>query len=217
MIVNCPKCNAAISAGQMNVATDVAACSTCNEIFQLSSILQNNYVPHLFDINVPPKGLRFEKHAHGWYITATTRSKAAFFLIPFMCIWSGVSLGGIYGSQIASGKFNLVLSLFGIPFLIGSIFLGSITLMAVCGKVVVSLEGKHGKVFTGIGPIGRTRKFDWSEVETIEEDFTSSRQGGYSREIALVGKSRMKFGSMLSDSRGYFLLQALRSLKNRSY
>ena len=38
-----------------------------------------------------------------------------------MLIWSGGSLGGIYGTQIANQEFSLLQSLFGIPFIIGTI------------------------------------------------------------------------------------------------
>ena len=48
---------------------------------------------------------------------ATTRSPIAFFLVPFMCVWSGGSLGGVYGSQVLNGEFDLGISLFGIPFI----------------------------------------------------------------------------------------------------
>lgn len=68
----------------------------------------------------------------------------------------GGALGGIYGSQIMAGEFNLMLSLFGIPFVLGTLFLGSIALMTVCGKVVVSTSYDQGKIFTGVGPFGWT-------------------------------------------------------------
>lgn len=57
-----------------------------------------------------------KKFDNGFEISATTESPIAFFLVPFMLVWSGGSLGGIYGTQIANGHFNLFLSLFGIPF-----------------------------------------------------------------------------------------------------
>ena len=64
----------------------------------------------------------------------------AFFLVPFMCVWSGGSLGGIYGSQFFQSKFDLSMSLFGIPFVLGTLLFGSFALMTVCGKVVVSIR-----------------------------------------------------------------------------
>ncbi|MBI2477147.1 MAG: hypothetical protein HYV60_00350, partial [Planctomycetia bacterium] len=105
----------------MNVATDVAVCPNCGEVFPLSSIVATQDVPTEFEINDPPAGAWFYDDFRGWRIGASTRSRAAFFLVPFMCVWSGFSLGGIYGTQIAKGEFNLGMSLFGIPFVLGTL------------------------------------------------------------------------------------------------
>lgn len=44
-------------------------------------------------------------------------------------------LGGIYGKQIYEGEFDLKLSLFGLPFLLGTIVIGSFALLTLCGRV----------------------------------------------------------------------------------
>ena len=54
-------------------------------------------------------------------------SPLALFFIPFTCIWSGGSLSGIYGPQFMQHSFDLQRSLFGIPFLIGSVVLLSVS------------------------------------------------------------------------------------------
>jgi hypothetical protein len=137
-----------------------------------------------------------------------------FFLIPFMCVWSGLSIGGIYGTQIAQGEFNAVLSLFGIPFLLGTFLLGWLVVMSVCGRIDVAIDRNDGQIFTGVGPFGWTRHFDWDSIHTVEEDqcFGYHASGSHGRIISLVGQSRVKFGSMLTDARRFYLLQALRKL-----
>ena len=137
----------------------------------------------------------------------------ALFLVPFMCVWSGASLGVIYGTQIWNGQFNLMMSLFGIPFLLGSILFGGIALMTVCGKVELAAEDEAARIFTGIGSIGWTRRFDWSWVSRIDETRSSLRYSADSgMAIALDGKTRLTFGSLLNDTRRYYLLQSLRKL-----
>jgi hypothetical protein len=137
----------------------------------------------------------------------------AIFLVPFMCVWSGFSLGGIYGTQIVDGKFNLVLSLFGIPFVIGTLLFGSIAVMSVCGKITLTVDNNLGRLFAGVGPIGWTRQFDWASITRIEEDRLGyNYSGSHGLVIALIGKTRLKFGSMLREPRRYFLLQGLRKL-----
>lgn len=62
----------------------------------------------------------------------------ALFVVPFTCVWSGISLGGIYGRQVSSGQFDPTSSLFGLPFLIGSVFLIGYCAMTTMGNVELS-------------------------------------------------------------------------------
>lgn len=209
MKITCPRCHVSILASQLNVGADVAACAKCNEVFSIAALVAGGQVPDDFDLYAPPPGAWFEDTGTGWRIGATTRSPLAFFLFPFMCVWSGGALGGIYGTQFARGEFNPSLSLFGIPFVVGTLVLGSLVLMSICGQVVVSKEGDGGCVFVGVDSIGWTQRFDWASISRVEED------RGYhhnSRVVALIGQSRLKFGSLLSDTKRYYLLQGLRKL-----
>jgi hypothetical protein len=214
----CPKCRAPIPSGQLNVAADLAVCPACNEAFTISSQISGGPSAVDFDIRQAPAGAWFEDTGTGWRIGGSTRSAVAFFLVPFMCVWSGGSLGGIYGMQIVHGEFNLWLSLFGIPFVLGTLALGSMAVMSVVGKVEVSVEHDEGRVFSGVGPFGRTQRFDWSSISAVEEGLPlvrnrgSGNSGGMGPAISLVGQSRTSFGSMLNEARRYYVLQGLRTL-----
>ena len=213
MKITCPACESPVPANQLNIATDVGFCPRCEEAFAVSERVAGGDCAEGFDLHAGPPGTWFEERVDGWTLGASTQSWAAVFLVPFMCIWSGGSLGGIYGTQIFSGKFDLGLSLFGIPFVLGTLFLGSIAAMTVCGKLVVSTDGSEGRVFTGVGPMGWTRRFDWSTIQQVREGVSQTTDsGGTNREIALVGAGGLKFGSELSEGRRYYLLQALRRL-----
>jgi len=214
MKLTCPACNALVPASQLNVARDVGICPQCDEGFVISEVLNPDEELEGFDIKDAPAGAWFESRMNGWEMGASTRSPIAFFLVPFMAVWSGGSLGGIYGTQMVSGKFSLVMSLFGIPFLLGTLVIGSAALMAVCGRVVVSVERNQGRVFAGIGRLGWTRRFDWSAITSVEETTTSFRGAGNhgGAAIALSGQSRLTFGSNLNEKRRYFILQALRKM-----
>ena len=194
------------------MATDLAFCPQCNDGFKVSESVDHDTV-NADVLRNPPKGAWFRKEMDKVVIGASTRSPIAFFLVPFMCVWSGGSLGGIYGSQIAKGEFNLTMSLFGIPFLLGSIIFWTLALMSVCGKVEISI-GKTGSVFVGIGAVGWTRRFDWSSVQTIREAPSPMQYpGGYYGGIILEGQQRLKFGTNLNEKRRYFVLGALKYLK----
>ncbi|WP_430452192.1 hypothetical protein [Rhodopirellula europaea] len=51
----------------------------------------------------------------------------------------------------------------------------------------------------------------------IDEDVLGYEYSGSNGQvISLVGKTRLKFGSMMSEARRYYLLQGLRVLRERS-
>jgi hypothetical protein len=209
MQVFCPKCNQAITGNDMNVVTDVARCPRCDQVFALSSLVQSNTSGPI-DLNDPPRGAWYQEEFNGFVVGATTRSPIAFFLVPFMCVWSGGSLGGIYGTQIVQGKFNLLTSLFGIPFFLGTLLFGSIALMAVCGKFVVRVSDSEGEVFTGIGPFGWRRPFDADQIASVRIEPYYARNNAQSMTIVLDGPRKLRFGSGLSEARRDFIANVLR-------
>ena len=213
MKVTCPVCNGVVPAAQLNVATDVGVCPGCDEAFSISEVVDAGGEEGTVDLKAAPGGSWYQSTMNGWEVGASTRSPVAFILVPFMCVWSGGSLGGIYGGQLVKGEFNLAISLFGIPFLLGSLLFGAIALMTVCGKVVVSVDRNRGRVFAGVGRLGWTRRFDWAAITSVAETTTHIRSpGNTGMAIALTGTSRLTFGSNLNEKRRYFLLQALRKM-----
>ena len=197
---------------QVNMATDLAFCPRCNDGFKVSESIDRDAIDADILQN-PPKGAWFRQEVNGTVVGASTRSPVALLLVPFMCVWSGGSLGLVYGTQIVEGEFNLALSLFGIPFLLGGIIFWAFTLIAVWGKVEVSV-GYVSSVFVGIGSTGWRRYFDWSSIRTIREERTNIHfQGRIRRGIALEGqRKRLVFGTGLNDERRYFVLNALKYL-----
>lgn len=209
----CPTCNNPVAAEDLNIGTDVAFCRGCNRAFAISDVVHGGaHRREAFDRAAPVPGTWLRDDGVETVIGASTRSPMAFVLVPFMAIWSGLSLGGIYGTQIASGKFSLTASLFGIPFLLGSVVLGSFALMFTCGRVEVRLRGGEGQVVTGVGPLARTRRFLVSEIAIVREDWAGYSTNRTPRKgVVLEGARRIMFGSMLSEARRYFVLQNLRS------
>src|SRR5262249_50986274 len=152
--------------------------------------LATGQAPDEFNIDEPPRGAWFKETDRGWLVGASIRSAVAFFVVPFMCVWSGISLGGIYGTQIVKGELNLGMSLFGIPFIYGTLLWGSIAAMTVCGKVIVTTEDDDGRVFVGVGPIGWTGRFSRSSIVSVEKD-GYRHSGDTTTVISLVGNTRL--------------------------
>src|SRR5690349_15450453 len=128
--LTCPTCQGTIPLEDANVSTDIALCRHCSKTFSFAELSQDKVVPDV-DTSRPPGGVWMKSRGGEFEVGAASRSWAALFLVPFTLLWSGGSLGGIYGTQIARGRFNLTQSLFGIPFLLGSLILVPATLMTV--------------------------------------------------------------------------------------
>ena len=210
----CPLCRSPIGIDDVNVATDIALCRRCGKTFPFSELVGGS-ASTAPDLTAPPNGAWFERLADGFRTGATTRSWVALFVVPFTCVWSGMSLGGIYGKQISSGQFDPTSSLFGVPCLLCSVFLIGYGAMTTMGKIELSQRGGSLSVFTGIGRLGWTRNYLWSDFSSARED---SRRNGvnWNRQqgvvIVLEGKRRAAFGTMLSEERRYFVLSALRQM-----
>ena len=185
---NCPKCGCEVEMANINVANDILLCSTCGETSRFSEIVnlereaeEEGSSSRLLNSN-PPKHLKVISDPTDMTgrISLIYRkfSPMAFFLIPFTCAWSGFSMTAIYGSQIASGKFNLQTSLFGLPFLVGSIVLVSVCMFCLFGKRVLTLERGNGKYFFGVGFIGISKRFTYDCQTKVREGETSYTVGG---------------------------------------
>ena len=210
--MNCPKCQAEIPLADVNVAKDMALCRKCDESLSFAELVQEDEANPELDLNHPPKGMWFNRTPSGFELGSSTRSGAAFFLVPFVCFWSGGSMGGIYGSQIIKGDFNLTMSLFGLPFLLGSVVLGAITIMCVCGKVCVRRDGMDGEVFAGVGSIGFRKRFKWDEVKSIRQVTKIGSKGRHYKQLCLQTDRPISIASHLRKDRMDFFFGALRQL-----
>src|SRR5262249_53981902 len=191
--LTCPKCRADFPLEDINVSTDIALCRRCDETYSFAELSQGEAL--VVDAAHPPDGAWYESQGNEFEVGATSRSWMAVILVPFTVLWAGGSLQAIYGSQLAKGTFDLAPSLFGIPFLLGSLGLVMATLMAVCGKVMVRGSGDQGSVFVGVGPCGWTRRFRWSEIRTARPSLTTwQRNDSHLHIIELVGPKTIRFG-----------------------
>lgn len=208
--MNCPKCHKALTAGEINIQKDIAHCITCNHVFSISQhispTVENLEKPEDFDIGSPPEGAWFKQQNDKVVFGASSRSKVAFYLIPFMLIWSGVSIGGIYGFQIKEGKFDIISSLFGLPFLAVTIFFLFVIIRSIGGKVEITLDNSGGKIFTGVGKIGKTQEFLWDKVvQVIDKPSKLNYPGGGAKILSIEGQNRINFANSLKEEKRNYL------------
>ena len=168
MEFHCPDCGLPIQAADLAPAQGVAVCRFCEKPFPLEAcqaavpFADRNIVP----VMTPPKGVDLVETMDGFRLTLSTRSCIAIFLVPFTLVWAGGSLGGIYGTQIAKGEFNCMMSLFGLPFLVGSVALIGLTVMSVAGRTIVELAGGKFSIRTGALGVYRTQSAPWHDVRS---------------------------------------------------
>jgi hypothetical protein len=200
----------------VNVSTDLALCRRCGETWDYSDLVKDGELPAV-NLMEPPRGAWFRQMPpRSFEVGVSTRSAAAFFLVPFMCVWSGFSLGGIYGSQIVKRHFNPTMSLFGIPFVLGTLLFGSIALMAACGKVTVRVDGDAGVIFTGVGPFGWRRRFSWNGVSAIRRTEKRGNRESSSEQLTFEGEKRLNFAAGVKAERLDFMLAALRQMSRET-
>lgn len=208
----CPTCAQPFATENINLHTDLALCTGCNHVTRPSELADADF--DRAELSRPPQGAWFRPTMHETVIGATTRHLSAFLLVPFTCVWAGGALGGIYGMQIKNGQFSLLLSLFGLPFLAGSIALITMALMSIAGKVEVRLRGQAGVIFVGVGPLGWKRAFNLSDVESITEEGSAvNYPGGTNGSIVLRGRTRLRFATNLTEARRHFMAQTLKAAK----
>jgi hypothetical protein len=239
MVASCPKCQRPIPTEDLNVSTDVALCRACEAVHKLSALLEAGEMTTAVDITRPPQGAWFRRQGLTVVAGATTRSLGAAAGLLFFCVfWNGIVsifvglasvstlklLGWTLPEWIGNPKMNgsemnwgitLGLWLFLTPFIAIGLGVAGGVLMSLVGRTEVTLQGGDSSVFTGIGPLGRRRRFDSRQVRScrIEENWQNSKGGTrQTREavLQLQDGKRVKFGSGLTEERLHFVAGALR-------
>jgi hypothetical protein len=199
----CPQCHGEISLADVNVAADVALCRKCGKATPFSLV---SGVAELSPAQLDepaPKGITVRQAmVGGTEIVYRRMSFIVFFLIPFMLFWSGFSLSGIYGKQIQSGKFDLDHSLFGLPFLIGTLLLLWVIVFLLFGKWRVRLDRGRGEVFVGVGPVGWTRNFAYGPESVVSLELMATSKNNVPQKAISVktGNAQIKFGTMIPEN-----------------
>jgi hypothetical protein len=205
MEVSCSRCKRKIESENINVAKDTAFCTYCESLTSLSTLLEST-PSKSFEANSPVSGTTVDDRGYSWAVSGSHRSWMALFLVPFTLVWAGGSLSGIYGSQVLNSEFDAGLSLFGLPFLIGSVVLISVSLMNLFGRTLVSVENGKALIFMGIGSIGWYRRFEWRSIDRVTENTS-----GQYKHISLEGSKRLNFGWGLSAIKRYYIANFLRT------
>jgi len=201
--IHCPTCGLPILPAEITPAGDLAYCRLCERTSTVDACrAAKPLAQRPASSETPPKGLQLTENLTGFQIVLSTASWVALILWPFMLVWAGGSLGGIYGPQIKSGEFSWLMSLFGLPFLAGSVILFGVAFMSTFGRVIVE-SGQDGLLRIRKGGLGLywTKSAAWMDVvsaEVVEE--TRRRKGNYTTSYACVLQQRQ--GALLKIDTG---------------
>jgi len=207
----CPVCNAVIGLEDVNVAADLALCRSCGNTSPFSIVVNSSEIL-LHSSEIPPRWIRLEKDFSGaTLITYHRISPVLLFLIPFTALWSGLSMWGIYGTQIQKGQFDPEQSLFGLPFLIGTVILLSIIVYLLFGKWKITLRKGTGTVFVGMGPVGWNRHFVYNQNSLVSMQTTNVKVNDVSQKGILIrtDENDFVFGALIKDEAKQFIAAAI--------
>ena len=194
----CPNCRKELPLADVNVAQDMALCRACG---YTGSFLAASTVPRLTDEEMarPPKRVSLRRE-FGDALTVTCRPGrlALLFLIPFVALWSGISMTVIYLVPLVKGTFEWQEGLFGIPFLLGTLVLLTVVGYLLFGRTEVTLSKGRVRVFTGAFGLGRTREMECrpGTVVSIGKSYFQSNDVPQPEIVVTSGENRLKFGAM---------------------
>lgn len=233
----CSSCNAPIPTSDVNIGEGVALCRTCNRLIKLGELMSGAGRASGDDIAQPPAGCRIEQIGSEHTVVASARNLGgAIFFCVFAVFWNSITsvfvliaisgtvmqLAGSVPSWFPAPKMNgqpmslgdvLFLWAFLTPFILVGIgtFFGAFFMLF--GRIEVRLNGAFGTIFTGVRSLGWRRRFDASSVTAVrivKNGWKSNNRDMQS--IELAGKSPVKFGSGLDDSRRAWMARVLQSL-----
>jgi hypothetical protein len=224
----------------VNVANDVAFCRACNVGHVLSDLIHNNVIAADVDVTRPPPGAWYRSSGLGGNIGATHRSLgSAIGLLLISLFWNGIvsvfvflalnstlhllhlprparfPLPKMNGGEMGWG-ITIFLWLFLTPFILIGLAMLFGFLMSLGGRTEITIQNGRGTIFSGIGPLGRRRRFQVDAVRQVRiEDKRWGDSDGDARRskqiiVEMLTGKPLKFGSMLRDDRRDFVAAALR-------
>lgn len=212
MPLYCPFCKQPIPPADFDVSTDAAYCRACDRATTYKQLLTTD--PQSIVNATQPHGCWMINDGQTLRIGISLRSERLVPSLVATVIWNGImatfaiSMGN-NGAFSQNSYFALMLAPF---FAAGLLFLYSCFLIAF-GHTEVRLQGDRCSIFTGIGPIGRTRTINISNIRSITRKMTRSDDSSFEYLALTTTTGRtIKFARVATDLRREFLLSALASV-----
>lgn len=230
----CPKCGARIPSADINVGEGVAMCRGCDTLSRLGDLVAAGDESQLREAAKAeaPEGVTVSDDGVQFVAEASCRSTpGALAMLGIGLFWNGIVsvfvcvaiastlhhvLGHVPSWFPMPGKPTdiplgvlLFMWLFLTPFMLIGLVLFASFLLSVAGRVRVSVREDEGRIFTGVGSVGYTQRFDASSVRHVTVERKQWRDSdGDSRSqtyVCIKADRDVKFGSMIPDVRRRYL------------
>jgi hypothetical protein len=162
----------------------------------------------------PPSGIRIERTPVGFVLRV---SAGLFGYAIAWLVFAGVlavlpfRLGADINSESFQGGQGIAWTLWAAALLLiigGAAF-------AWLSQIRITKTGDHGEIFSGLGPLGRTHRFEWSDFSDVRDhefaQYTGTRTTRTGHDVELSGPSASyHFGKDLDDAPRAFIVAFLR-------
>ena len=221
----------------------VGLCRACDKLWRLGEIAADaeDAAGDAVAEEAPPSGCELRDLGNEVVVRATSRGGSGFFFLFFTLFWNSIvsifvliAAGSLYAHIIGplpswfpftstSGKgqsannmplgMTIGLCVFLIPFVLVGAGTAIAAALGLAGHYRVTLRGEVGEVFTGVGPIGWTRRFDASAVKSVKIKTADSETNNKpNKEIVIEADRTVKFGVMLNERRRQWMVGVVRRL-----
>jgi hypothetical protein len=167
------------------------------------------------NINLPPAGAWIDNEVGGLLVGAKLRSRGGYVALAIASIWTFLWLGGFFALGIdEDGSIDWSLLLMMIPFELVSLALFPLAIYMTLGHIRVFVTRNESYIYSGVGPIGRKRYFEWDLVSDVVYEAAGVVNGRPTYRVRLIGpEPPVTFGKLLPDDRKAFVAAVL--LKNK--
>jgi hypothetical protein len=161
----------------------------------------------------PPGGIRIERTPVGFVLRVSAGSFG--YAIAWL-VFAGVLavLPFRLGAEINSESFQGGQGMAWILWAAALLVLIGAAVFAWFSQIRIAKTGGHGEIFSGLGPLGRTRHFEWGDFSDVRDNEfaqTGTRTTRTGHDIELSGPSASyRFGKDLDDAPRAFIVAFLR-------
>ena len=150
----CPRCNTEIFEENINDYENICICSNCNELFDLSIILDQLSIEKIERMLISPPNGSWVKNNNGHIIIEISIfSKLSIPELIFHFLFSSITFFGFFQLMI---DFSILYSLLMIPFVIFSIWCIKRAFYLLFNKIkILFLEDNNIQIFIGIWKFGK--------------------------------------------------------------